>query len=377
MRKMSRGTILYVGNFRLPDKGAAANRVVNNGKLFQKCGYKTVFLGLTSDRFDGGLRQVTGHSNMYEESAPSGIDEWIRHIMSTENIHKIVKLYPDISMIILYNSPFSLLFCVKKFFPNSKAIYDCTEWTKVTDGSIIKRFIKLLDYYLIRYLAPKTADSLIVVSSRMEKAWSKNRNTVLLPPLVDIKEDKWHQQKSYRNDKFEFVFSGILDNQKERLDYILSEFVSLNNRNCVLRIIGVTKEEFESNYSLKVSSDCANVLFMGFRPHEETLRFVENADCNIVIRVSDQRNNSGFPTKFAEAVTCVRPIITTNVSDISKYTSDKPDIFFLESFEKGQLSRLMRFVCDKAQRGSGNLKDTFHYENYADLCSTWLDKLAI
>ena len=30
---MSPGTVLYVGNFELPDRNAAANRVISNGKI--------------------------------------------------------------------------------------------------------------------------------------------------------------------------------------------------------------------------------------------------------------------------------------------------------------------------------------------------------
>lgn len=375
MRVMSRGNILYVGNFILPDKGAAANRVVNNGKLFQKCGYKTIFLGLASDCFDGGLRQVASHPDMFEKSVPLSIKDWIHHIMSTDDIRKIFVSYPNICMIVLYNAPFSLLFRVKKDFPNVKVIYDCTEWTKVTDGSIIKRMIKWLDYIFIRRLTPNIADSLIVVSSRMKVVWNRSNNTILLPPLVDIKDEKWYQQKPKAESSFEFVFAGTLDNQKERLDYIVSEFISLNNENCVLRIIGVTKEEYKSHYGKSATGECDNVIFMGFRPHREVLYFIENADCNIVIRVPDQRNNAGFPTKFAEALTCGRPIITTNVSDIYMYASREQNIYFLESFEEGQLRGLMKSAFELKQYSVDSLRDTFHYENYADLCSTWLEKL--
>ena len=30
---MEKGTVIYVGNFELPDKNAAAHRVMNNGKI--------------------------------------------------------------------------------------------------------------------------------------------------------------------------------------------------------------------------------------------------------------------------------------------------------------------------------------------------------
>ena len=36
---MSKGTIIYYGGFTLPDKSAAANRVVSNGKIFLTVGF--------------------------------------------------------------------------------------------------------------------------------------------------------------------------------------------------------------------------------------------------------------------------------------------------------------------------------------------------
>ena len=41
-------TVIYVGEFILPDKGAAANRVVSNAKAFREAGVDTVFLGASS-----------------------------------------------------------------------------------------------------------------------------------------------------------------------------------------------------------------------------------------------------------------------------------------------------------------------------------------
>ena len=62
-----KGTIVYYGNFELPDKGASAHRVVNNGKIFQELGYRAVFLGTnqTSDYFEG-ISQTSFDKNMFQ-----------------------------------------------------------------------------------------------------------------------------------------------------------------------------------------------------------------------------------------------------------------------------------------------------------------------
>ena len=41
--------ILYIGGFELPDKNAAAQRVVANAKALKKIGYEVLFLGVTKN----------------------------------------------------------------------------------------------------------------------------------------------------------------------------------------------------------------------------------------------------------------------------------------------------------------------------------------
>ena len=37
------GTVIYVGNFEMPDKNAAAHRVLNNAKIFKELEYRVCF----------------------------------------------------------------------------------------------------------------------------------------------------------------------------------------------------------------------------------------------------------------------------------------------------------------------------------------------
>ena len=42
---MSKGTIIYIGNFRFPDGNAAAKLALTYGKIFSELGYRVVFIG--------------------------------------------------------------------------------------------------------------------------------------------------------------------------------------------------------------------------------------------------------------------------------------------------------------------------------------------
>ena len=70
---MSLGTILYVGNFELPDKNAAAHRVVNNAKIFRELGYRVALLGTVRGESFSGYKR-TPESSVASRQSPEGGD---------------------------------------------------------------------------------------------------------------------------------------------------------------------------------------------------------------------------------------------------------------------------------------------------------------
>ncbi len=374
---MSSGTIIYYGGFTLPDKSAAANRVVSNGKLFASLGYETVFIGAApSDEHFEGLRTVDGYENMFEYSHPESSKQWLMHMFSVEYIESVIEKYGNIRKIILYNVPMFTLLKAKKIFSkrNIEVCYDCTEWTKDTDGSILKRAFKMFDEILISNFAHKVADGMIVISKAMEKKYKKSKNLLVLPPLVDINDNIWHQIPEPHDGVFEFCFAGIPDGKKENLDKVVEAFCSINKKNTFLRIIGITENDFNSIYpECTIPKNVRNkIAFMGRLSHSETIRYVLGCDCYIFIRRSDKRNNAGFPTKFAEAFTCGVPIITTDVSDVGEYIKRSQKGSLLKSMTTESISGAM--LCEINKSAQSRLPDnTFHYETFSQSAKDWLD----
>ena len=367
-------TIIYYGGFTLPDKSASANRVVSNGKIFEKLGYKTVFIGVTDGSFDG-LRPVEGCDDMFEHAHPNSTKQWIKHMFSVEHIETVMKNYSDVEKIILYNVPMFTLLKAKKVFSkrNIEVCYDCTEWTKDTDGSLPKRFFKAFDEILISNFAHKVADGMIAISSMMEKKYKSSKNLLILPPLVDINDEIWHQIPESHEGVFEFCFAGLPDGKKESIDKIVEAFCNINKKNTHLRIIGITESEFNNiNPECFIPKNVRNkITFMGRLSHEETIRYVLGCDCYIFIRRSDKRNNAGFPTKFAESFTCGVPIITTDVSDVGEYIRKSDKGSLLMDMTTQGISEAMLYQIDNKLK-SKSLDNTFHYESFIQPTANWL-----
>ena len=371
---MSKGTIIYYGGFSLPDKSASANRVVSNGKIFDKLGYETVFIGASEDSFDG-LRPVQSYDNMLEYAHPESTKEWLKHMLSVEQIESVIDKYDNVCKIILYNVPMFTLMKAKKVFSkrNIEVCYDCTEWTKDTDGSLPKRIFKVFDEILISNFAHKVADGMIAISSMMAKKYKSSKKLLILPPLVDINDSIWHQTPESHEDIFEFCFAGIPDGKKESLDKVVEAFCNINKKLTLLRIIGITESDFNKIYpDCYIPKNVRNkITFMGRLSHEETIKYVLGCDCYIFIRQSDRRNNAGFPTKFAESFTCGVPIITTDVSDVGEYIKKSGKGSLLKDMDTQSISDTMLYQIENKNQSKA-LNSTFHYESYIQQAENWL-----
>lgn len=368
---MQKGTIVYMGNFELPDKNAAAHRVMNNGKIFKDLGYRVVYLGAVRDDYFSGVRQSDYSKDIYEEAYPLGIKQWVSHLFDTSNIESVVEKYNDVCMVIAYNTPYVTYRNVKKAFSKKgiKVAYDCTEWNSFAEGSLPKRLYKKLDEKQIRNKLSKKCDDIIVISKLMESKY-KGRNLLRLPPLVDTEDAIWHQKKENNNGVFEFCFAGTVGN-KEKLDVIISAFSKIKSDNLRLRVIGMKKEDYlcACPQHKDVLSD--NIVFMGRLSHEDTVRYVLSCDCYIFIRESTRRNEAGFPTKFAESYTCGVPVISTDVSDIKTYADSR--VVLLSGVEENAVIDAIKKASTEFEKNDC-LRDSFDYRNYIDKSRVWLDK---
>ena len=375
---MEKGTIIYMGNYELPDKNAAAHRVMNNGKIFTALGYRMVFLGTVKGESFSGIRQSSYNENIYEEAYPLGLKQWVSHIFDTRNIEAVAAKYSDTCLIITYNVPFATFKAVKKAFAKRqiKVAYDCTEWNDYAEGSLPKRLYKKYDEKLIRTKLHHICDDIIVISSLMERQY-QGKNLLKLPPLVDLEESIWHQERITHTDIFEFCFAGTINN-KERLDEVVKAFCELDRQDVRLRIIGLTKGGYAVAYPEQaqlVQSD-NRLLFMGYVSHEESVKYVLSCDCYIFIREKTRRNEAGFPTKFAESYTCGVPIISTDVSDIKRYAIDDRLLIIENTSDKAVNEAMLHMLQIYASNDhKKELNESFDCHHYLGETEEWISRI--
>lgn len=344
---MSKGTILYVGGFELPDKNAAAHRVLSNGKIFRELGYKVVFidvdktLSYNSDILTT-IKDVQGFE-CWSIPYPNSKIEWFKYLTNIDFINVMTKKYSDINVVVAYNYPALALRNLNKYCSNKniRIIGDCTEWYSTKGASIIFKIIKGLDSFYRMRIVQKKLDGIIVISKYLEEYYKDFINVVRIPPLVDIDEEKWKLNNKYlqvnekRVDVLKLVYSGNPGRNKDRINYLIETLYSYNGPgNYLLRIIGISKEQYLQDYPdhFKIIDSLGEKLnFLGKVAHNQSLEYLKESDFSIFIRDDNKLTKAGFPTKFVESISCGVPVITTLTSDLKDYLIEGENGFIIRN----------------------------------------------
>lgn len=359
----NKGTVLYVGGFELPDKNAAAHRVLNNAKILRELGYNVVFCGV--DREISASAQsaemISGFES-YPVPYPKSTKQWLKQMLNIGQYSYLINKFSDIKIVICYNlhaAPLAKLIrlCRRK---NIKIVADCTEWYENKFSFNPVKLIKCIDTFLCMRVFQKKCDGMIAISNYLAEYYKKSvKNIMVLPPLVDLSDEKFaFQTPKTENDIPTFVYSGSPSASKESLGDVVKCFDNITDLDYRLIIVGVTAEQFSAIYGFSPKSN--KIEFRGRVPHKEALNAVRQSDYAIIIRPRTRVTMAGFPTKFAEAISVGTAVIANDTSDLSLYLKDGKNGYLAD---ENNLEHSLRDVL-AAPINKNVSKEQFNYKNY-------------
>lgn len=342
---MKDGVILYIGGFELPDKNAAAHRVLSNAKIFRELGKQVVFIGIdkslpwNSDVL--ATRMDVQGFDVYSVPYPKGSKSWIKYLTDITDYVEICEKLGNVEMMILYNFQAIAMkrlmgYCKKK---GIKCCADVTEWRSAKGETIIYRILKDSDTWYRMHVLHKKLDGLIVISRYLENYYKDCKNVVYIPVLVDCSEKKLKNNYEKSKDVLKLVYAGN-PGRKDRLDKLI-EALDKVERKYLLDIIGISKEQYLNYYpeDSEILKRQTDIVFHGRMPHLETLDYVKRANYSCFLREDDRVSRAGFPTKFAEAITCGTPVLTNKTSNLEDYLINGENGFFIESYDNNSISK--------------------------------------
>jgi len=350
--------ILYIGGFEMPDKNAAAQRVLSIAKAMRDLGYETFFYGISqSNDFKGTIDGF--HYEAYPH--PKGTAEWFKYALGWGVIDYIKQKSPD--YVFLYNYPAVaqervISYCKRH---GIKTVGDITEWYRPT--SLPKR----IDTWYRMRISNWHLDGIIAISRYLANYY-EGKTLIQLPPLVDKQEEKWHiQPTEYDDERIRLVYIGT-GSVKDRLDKIIEGVYQSGANRFHLDVIGINKDQFCEIYQQKVREEI-DVVFHGRLQHQEALRYLMSADFQIFFRDNIRVNNAGFPTKFVESMSAGIPVITNRISNIGDYINNGINSFMIEHPEEGEIGEVLKRVSNLSKSEINSIKkncliNEFDYRNY-------------
>lgn len=357
--------ILYIGGFELPDKNAAAHRVLSIAKAWRDAGVEIVFLGVTKECSECDVlktkTEVQGFA-AYSIPYPKKKSDWIGYLTDIESVKRLIENYGEIDGVVCYNYQAIAFEKLRRYCKQHdiKIYSDCTEWYNTDGANLIFKLLKGFDTWYRMVIVQKKLDGMIVISRFLKSYYATCDNVIVVPPLVDVEEEKWVCEPKKLGVGINFIYAGQPGN-KDKLNEIIEGFREFRKSYTGnLWIIGITKEQFLQDYPEQRKDDLTDsIYFLGRIPHKESLSYLKGADCSLIIRDPSRTNNAGFPTKFAEAVTIGVGVISTDISDLSEYVG-KIDNFLIVQESIGETMK--RFA--KCYHEKKELSCTFDYHRW-------------
>ena len=359
----NKGTVLYVGGFELPDKNAAAHRVLNNAKILRELGYNVVFCGVDREiSASAQSAEIISGFESYPVPYPKSTKQWLKQMLNIGQYSYLINKFSDIKIVICYNlhaAPLAKLIrlCRRN---NIKIVADCTEWYENKFSFNPVKLIKCIDTFLCMRVFQKKCDGMIAISNYLAEYYKKSvKSIMVLPPLVDLSDEKFtFQTPKTESDVPTFVYSGSPSASKESLGDVVKCFDNITDLDYRLIIVGVTAEQFSAIYGFSPQS--SKIEFRGRVPHKEALNAVRQSDYAIIIRPRTRVTMAGFPTKFAEAISVGTAVIANDTSDLKLYLNGTENGYLVD--EKNLEHSLRDILAAPISKNVS--KEQFNCKNY-------------
>lgn len=366
--------ILYIGGFELPDKNAAAHRVLSIAKAWRDAGIEIVFLGVTKECNECDVlktkTEVQGFA-AYSIPYPQKKSDWIGYLTDIESVKRLIEDYGEIDGVVCYNYQAIAFEKLRRYCKQHdiKIYSDCTEWYNTDGANLIFKLLKGFDTWYRMVIVQKKLDGLIVISNYLKNYYRRCEKVIVVPPLVDAEEDKWFENSKDLGDGINFIYAGRPGN-KDKIGEIIAAYQDVEKKHkCKLWVVGISRDQFLQSYpSIEEKDIPQTVTFLGRVSHQDSLAYLKGADCSLIIRDSTRTNNAGFPTKFAEAVTLGVGVIATDISDLKEYSGMLDNMLIVDnSVYNAMVSFVEKGMC------RGKLSHIFDYRNWTEKLARFLD----
>lgn len=230
----------------------------------------------------------------------------------------------------------------------------------------LAELIKKASICLYERLIPVFANGLIVISSALYTIYSRRiaDNRILLSPILVNPYNFLNQNNCNMPDWIEeiqakrwIVYSGTFG-EKDGVSCIIEAFSLIAGEypDALLILAGSPSGSSKNRIKRGIEKQLEQlnlkdrVIITGYLPKRELELLSSKAAILLACRTNSPYANYGFPWKIGEYCMAERPILATNVSDVSLYFEDEVNLFICEPEDKDSIALKMMAILKNSEK---------------------------
>lgn len=365
-----RDVIVVAGGFALDRMGASAVRAIGLAQMFESLGYRAIVMGKfthppEASRAPGGVA-IAGIA-CRDIIRPVAARPCASYVVSSEPLMQVVDETgaDSVRAILCYNYPargaWSMIRQARR--RGIAPVLDCTEWYGWEGRKILRNLWRLTGVELRMRVLTRLAGN-VVCASTWFRARVAGQHTVLLPFVLDTARPEWHRAPSPDPARpAHLVYSGSpgMGMHKDRLPVMIAALARLiaEGHETRMSVAGITQAQYLGMvpaHRPHIERLGSRLRFLGRIAHPESLALLRSADFSVFFREPNRVSNTGFATKFVEAMTLGVPVISNPTSDIALYLRDGENGILARSIAERDVADALRRAVSLsvAQRSAMN-----------------------
>ena len=334
--------IVFVSGLIYPFEGAAANRYIAYSKGLSELGHKVTFVLIQNQPEISGKFSIEGidffcgfpYSPDYERTNKfKRLMLYIRSIRNSmriiKTIHREKKIDAMILLPVLLRDLIPYVLLAKSI--KSKLLHERTEYPFMVGGG--KEISDKLRLNIYLHIMLRQFDGIYVISNALKKYFNDVLNSRVRVEVINMIVDsgRFNGVELKPDNEFKYIaYCGTLNREKDGVDILVEAYCRSIDSGKIpfdvkLMLIGDFKSDaFRTSLQNMIDEkNCAgNIIFAGKMEREKIPQVLNNASALALARPYNKQSEGGFPTKLGEYLATGKPVIITDVGEISLFLKD-------------------------------------------------------
>jgi glycosyltransferase involved in cell wall biosynthesis len=354
--------IIFGDLFTFPDGSAATNRVHTYAKGFTEHGFNChviTFFNQINEQFEGNIDGYSYYIPFKQKKrgkylAQRRFHKFMKYIYTLALIRKLHKKEKVIVINVWTNLLLTHLFAwLLARMCGAKLMVECSEHPlRKFQGSTINRIQGEIKFFL----ESRLSDGVFCISRYLVDFYLEHgvpiHKLLLVPSTVDPSRFEGHGKSPLA---FRYIgYFGSLSFTRDNIDVLIKGFAQVKHSFPDIHLVlggFCTQQEKVQLMDLISELNLDNdVHVLGYLTRSEILRYICNSEILVMVRSNDLQSKASYPSKLTEFLSTGKPVITSNVGEISNYLNDREHVYFVEAGDvDGMAATINELLTDYAK----------------------------